>query len=97
MRASFRQPGELTVKFLELLVLDPSSKPSSLQLFGEAGADASLLRLKMIRSRHLSGNSFSSKLSAKVIVQGQDFATVLIVQGQDFATVLHVITPDQRG
>jgi hypothetical protein len=26
MRASFRQPGELTVKFLELLVLDPSSK-----------------------------------------------------------------------
>ena len=32
--------GELTVKFLELLVLDPSSKPSSLQLFGEAGADA---------------------------------------------------------
>ena len=40
MRASFRQPGELTVKFLELLVLDPSSKPSSLQLFGEAGADA---------------------------------------------------------
>jgi hypothetical protein len=40
VRASFRQHGELTVKFLELLVLDPSSKPSSLQLFGEAGADA---------------------------------------------------------
>jgi hypothetical protein len=40
----------------------------------------------MIHSRHLSGNSFSSKLSATVIVQGQDFATVL-----------HVIKPDQRG
>jgi hypothetical protein len=45
----------------------------------------SLLQLKMIHSRHLGGNSFSSKLSATVIVQGQDFATVL-----------HVITPDQR-
>jgi hypothetical protein len=86
MRASFRQPGELTVKFLELSVLDPSSKPSSLQLFGEAGADAITAAIEMIRSRHLSGNSFSSKLSATVIVQGQDFATVL-----------HVITPDQRG
>ena len=86
MRASFRQPGELTVKFLELLVLDPSSKPSSLQLFGEAARMPSLLRLKMIRSRHLSGNSFSSKLSATVIVQDLDFPTVL-----------HVIKPDQRG
>jgi hypothetical protein len=41
----------------------------------------SLLQLKMIHSRHLGGNSFSSKLSAT---------------SQDFATVLHVITPDQR-
>jgi hypothetical protein len=42
MRASFcRQTGELTVKFLELLVLDPSSNPRrSLQLFSEAGAGA---------------------------------------------------------
>jgi hypothetical protein len=41
MRASFRQTAELTVKFFELLVLDPSSKPRRFpQLFGEAGADA---------------------------------------------------------
>jgi hypothetical protein len=86
MRASFRQPGELTVKFLELLVLGPSSKPSSLQLFGEAGADAITAAIENDPLKASQRELFSSKLSATVIVQGQDFATVL-----------HVITPDQRG
>jgi hypothetical protein len=87
VRSFRRQTGELTVKFLKLLALDPSSKPRRFpQLFGAPGADAVTATIENDPLKASQRELFQPKLSATVIVQGLDFATVL-----------HVIKPDQRG